>query len=120
MMIAWGVDYSFGVFFTPMIVEFGWRGSLINMREFIPIDEMVSQKPLLLGVNTAKRHSYALHGHRLSQELPYLATTKERPVPRKRVQFHVRLGIKKGGLNGQEILHTGTDHQQAPRGRNTA
>ena len=29
-MIAWGINYSFGVFFTPMIVQFGWTRAVTS------------------------------------------------------------------------------------------
>ena len=29
-MIAWGINYSFGVFFTPMIVQFGWTRAMTS------------------------------------------------------------------------------------------
>jgi len=30
MMIAWGVNYSFGVFFTPLLDEFGWTRAMTS------------------------------------------------------------------------------------------
>lgn len=30
MMIAWGVNYSFGVFFTPLLDEFGWSRAMTS------------------------------------------------------------------------------------------